>query len=55
MAAPLGALVKPRLGPDVRANSGAVEQAACTCESEGVWLCQPCGRSILGDDTEYKG
>lgn len=26
----------------------------CTCPSAGVWLCQPCGRSLRSADTEYE-
>ncbi|KAK4241415.1 hypothetical protein C8A03DRAFT_30391 [Achaetomium macrosporum] len=53
--APLGSLVKPELGPEVRIDSDDMQRAVCRCESEGVWLCQPCGRSILGSDSEYQG
>ncbi|AEO63468.1 256ac23a-9a33-4183-9ee1-fb480e5b72b6 [Thermothielavioides terrestris] len=53
--APLGSLVKPPLGPEIRVDSDDMERAICRCASDGVWLCQPCGRSILGDDMEYKG
>ncbi|KAK4104656.1 hypothetical protein N658DRAFT_418362 [Parathielavia hyrcaniae] len=55
VTAPLGLLVSPQLGPDVRLDSDEMVRAVCTCESVGVWLCQPCGRSIRGDDLEYKG
>lgn len=53
VTAPLGSLVKPALGPD--APPEYIQRAACTCEAEGVWLCQPCGRSIHSNDSEYKG
>ncbi|KAK1760542.1 hypothetical protein QBC47DRAFT_367434 [Echria macrotheca] len=52
--APIGYLVKPQLGPDVTVESDSVERAICQCASTGVWLCQPCGRSIRSDDNEYK-
>jgi hypothetical protein len=26
----------------------------CTCPSKGVWLCQPCGRSLGSADTDYE-
>ncbi|KAK3296863.1 uncharacterized protein B0H64DRAFT_372295 [Chaetomium fimeti] len=55
VAAPVGSLVKPRLGPEIRIDSDDMERAICGCGSGGVWLCQPCGRSIRGDDSEYKG
>ncbi|KAL2152571.1 hypothetical protein VTH82DRAFT_5755 [Thermothelomyces myriococcoides] len=53
--APLGSLVKPRLGPEIPIDSDEMERAICRCDSTGVWLCHPCGRSIQGDDYEYKG
>ncbi|KAL2191947.1 hypothetical protein L209DRAFT_761532 [Thermothelomyces heterothallicus CBS 203.75] len=53
--APLGSLARPRLGPEIRIDSDEMERAICRCDSTGVWLCQPCGRSIQGDDYEYKG
>jgi len=52
--APLGSLVKPRLDPDVSLESDDMQRAICRCDSDGVWLCQPCGRSIRGDDYDYK-
>ncbi|KAL1840479.1 hypothetical protein VTJ49DRAFT_431 [Mycothermus thermophilus] len=55
VTAPLGSLVRPPLGPEVRIDSELMERAMCTCDSSGVWLCQPCGRSIRSDDGEYKG
>ncbi|KXX76924.1 hypothetical protein MMYC01_208099 [Madurella mycetomatis] len=54
VSAPLGSLVKPPLGPEIRADSEDMERAICKCGSEGVWLCQPCGRTIRGDDYDYK-
>lgn len=26
----------------------------CTCPTKGVWLCQPCGRSLRSSDQEYE-
>ncbi|KAI1841179.1 hypothetical protein JX266_012646 [Neoarthrinium moseri] len=52
--APLGALAKPRLKPDTPIDADLMKRAICTCQSEGVWLCQPCGRSIRGADHEYQ-
>ncbi|KAI0019221.1 hypothetical protein F4780DRAFT_793518 [Xylariomycetidae sp. FL0641] len=52
--APLGLLAKPPLRPDTPFGAEELRRAMCTCESEGVWLCQPCGRSIRGADQEYK-
>ncbi|KAG8168596.1 hypothetical protein KVR01_001345 [Diaporthe batatas] len=53
--APIGCLVKPPLSSDIPAASGLVQRAICTCETAGVWLCQPCGRGIRGADSEYRG
>ncbi|KAL7623407.1 hypothetical protein AAE478_007089 [Parahypoxylon ruwenzoriense] len=52
--APLGALVKPPLRPDTPIDADEMQRAICTCVSKGVWLCQPCGRSIRGADHDYK-
>ncbi|KAI1105126.1 hypothetical protein F4804DRAFT_305192 [Jackrogersella minutella] len=52
--APLGSLVKPPLRPDTTVDSEEMQRAICTCVTEGVWLCQPCGRSIRGADHDYK-
>ncbi|KAI1085284.1 hypothetical protein F5B20DRAFT_138130 [Whalleya microplaca] len=54
--APLGTLVKPRLRRDTPIDAPEMQRAICTCASprEGVWLCQPCGRSIRGADHDYQ-
>ncbi|KAI1773547.1 hypothetical protein F4818DRAFT_113196 [Hypoxylon cercidicola] len=52
--APLGTLVQPPLQPDTPVDADEMQRAICSCESEGVWLCQPCGRSIRGADHDYK-
>ncbi|KUI72901.1 hypothetical protein VM1G_08213 [Cytospora mali] len=52
---PIGRLVKPPQGPDVSLTSDLMQRAICTCETVGVWLCQPCGRGIRGADSEYRG
>lgn len=53
--APLGSLVRPKLPAETTLNSEEMQRAVCKCESaEGVWLCQPCGRTIRHDDLEYK-
>jgi len=31
------------------------QRAVCTCPTEGVWLCQPCGRSVRNADSDYEG
>jgi hypothetical protein len=54
VSAPLGSLLRPPLGPEFRIDSEEVERAICKCGSEGVWLCQPCGRTIRGDDYDYQ-
>lgn len=52
--APIGELCKPRLPPDVSIDSDDVQRAVCKCATSGVWLCQPCGRSIRGADFDYQ-
>ncbi|KAK0671737.1 hypothetical protein QBC41DRAFT_314919 [Cercophora samala] len=52
--APLGQLVKPPMGPEVRIDSDDMQRAICQCGSSGVWLCFPCGRSIRNDDNTYQ-
>ncbi|KAI1389538.1 uncharacterized protein F4822DRAFT_398758 [Hypoxylon trugodes] len=52
--APLGNLVKPPLRADTPVDADEMQRAVCTCDSIGVWLCQPCGRSIRGADHDYK-
>ncbi|ORY65387.1 uncharacterized protein BCR38DRAFT_409090 [Pseudomassariella vexata] len=52
--ATLGALVKPPLLASTPADSPVMKREICTCESDGVWLCQPCGRCIRGADGDYK-
>ncbi|KAL3424413.1 hypothetical protein PVAG01_03694 [Phlyctema vagabunda] len=32
-----------------------LKQALCNCPSAGVYLCQPCGRSLRSSDSEYEG
>ncbi|CAJ2503295.1 Uu.00g106890.m01.CDS01 [Anthostomella pinea] len=50
----LGTLAKPPLRPDTHVDAAVMRRAVCTCASEGVWLCQPCGRSMRGADQDYK-
>ncbi|KAK4453762.1 hypothetical protein QBC34DRAFT_395002 [Podospora aff. communis PSN243] len=52
--APLGKLVTPRLPRDWTLDADDMKRAICQCASQGVWLCQPCGRTIRNDDIEYK-
>ncbi|KAK0727133.1 hypothetical protein B0T26DRAFT_615043, partial [Lasiosphaeria miniovina] len=51
--APLGLLVKPQLRPEFSLASDYMERAICKCSSDGVWLCQPCGKSIRTSDGDY--
>lgn len=52
-SAPLAFLAKPTLDPSLPLESEAVQRSICKCDVEGVWLCQPCGRSIRETDREY--
>ncbi|CAG8978626.1 hypothetical protein HYALB_00013226 [Hymenoscyphus albidus] len=36
-------------------NTNMLKLALCNCATEGVWLCQPCGRSLRSADSEYEG
>ncbi|KAG9245156.1 hypothetical protein BJ878DRAFT_502801 [Calycina marina] len=33
----------------------SLQRAVCTCPTEGVWLCQPCGRNVRSADVDYEG
>ncbi|KAK7942985.1 uncharacterized protein PG986_012098 [Apiospora aurea] len=52
--APLGTLAKPPLLPETPLDADLMKNAICTCQTEGVWLCHPCGRSIRGTDHDYQ-
>jgi hypothetical protein len=52
--APIAALAVPALDTSLPLNSDAVQRAICQCDTEGVWLCQPCGHSIRNADHDYK-
>lgn len=52
--APIATLTQPPLDEDKPLSSEAVQRAICKCDSQGVWLCQPCGRSIRAADHEYQ-
>jgi hypothetical protein len=52
--APLPLLVSPPLDSDLPLSDDAMKAAICQCSTHGVWLCQPCGRSIRGADHDYK-
>ncbi|KAK1780790.1 hypothetical protein QBC45DRAFT_407518 [Copromyces sp. CBS 386.78] len=51
---PIGNLIKPPLGPKFSVESDEVQRAICKCDTDGVWLCQPCGKTIRTDDYDYK-
>lgn len=50
--APITKLTMPPLPSDTHIDSATMRDAVCTCPN-GVWLCQPCGRSIRSADDEY--
>ncbi|KAH8670861.1 hypothetical protein BX600DRAFT_231630 [Xylariales sp. PMI_506] len=52
--APLTSVTKPPLRLNTPIDSEFMKHAICTCQSEGVWLCQPCGRTIRGADNDYQ-
>lgn len=51
--APLKDHINPIIDPDCPASSTIIQQGICQCETHGVWLCQPCGRSIRNQDQTY--
>ncbi|KAK0108243.1 hypothetical protein ONS95_003062 [Cadophora gregata] len=61
--APLSSLISglntatPAQETPVKSNpiaTEALKQKICACPTEGVWLCQPCGRSLRSADNEYE-
>ncbi|KAI1273740.1 hypothetical protein F5Y07DRAFT_375474 [Xylaria sp. FL0933] len=52
--APLTALANPPLLAGTSIDAGEMQRAMCTCHSDGVWLCHPCGRNIIGADQDYR-
>ncbi|KAI0972339.1 hypothetical protein F4678DRAFT_430035 [Xylaria arbuscula] len=52
--APLAALANPPLLPETSIDADEMRRAKCTCDSDGVWLCHPCGRNIIGADQDYR-
>lgn len=55
--APLGAIV-PVSDAMLSASKGfggtVANSVFCTCPTKGVWLCQPCGRSLRSSDATYE-
>lgn len=51
---PIGNLTKPPLGRGFSVESDDVQRAICRCDTDGVWLCQPCGKTIRTEDCDYK-
>ncbi|KAJ0333796.1 hypothetical protein COL922a_010468 [Colletotrichum nupharicola] len=47
-------LVNPALDPKTPLTHDAVRREICRCELDGVWLCQPCGRSMRAADQDYR-
>lgn len=52
--APLATFLGPHLDTCASLGSEAVHRAICSCDTRGVWLCQPCGRGIRNTDHEYQ-
>ncbi|KAG4440537.1 hypothetical protein IFR05_004007 [Cadophora sp. M221] len=40
--------------PKPLSTTETLKQKICACPTEGVWLCQPCGRSLRSADNEYE-
>ncbi|KAK1968164.1 hypothetical protein LY78DRAFT_701732 [Colletotrichum sublineola] len=52
--APIASLVNDALDPETPLLDDAVRREICRCDIDGVWLCQPCGRSMRGADHDYQ-
>ncbi|KAI1113003.1 hypothetical protein F5Y14DRAFT_233170 [Nemania sp. NC0429] len=52
--APAPALTRPPLVSDTPLDADEMRRAICTCQSDCVWLCHPCGRNIIGADQDYR-
>ncbi|EWY90259.1 hypothetical protein FOQG_08191 [Fusarium oxysporum f. sp. raphani 54005] len=52
--APIATLIKAPVDSHVPLSSELVSRDVCKCADEGVWLCQPCGRSIRAADHDYQ-
>jgi hypothetical protein len=52
--APIATLIRAPVDRDVPLSSELVSREVCKCADDGVWLCQPCGRSIRAADNDYQ-
>jgi len=52
--APLPTITISHLSASTPLSVSTIKRETCTCPSEGVWLCQPCGRSLRSTDSEYE-
>ncbi|OAR00495.1 hypothetical protein LLEC1_00807 [Akanthomyces lecanii] len=51
--APLETVACPSLELALPRGADMMQRSLCDCESVGVWLCQPCGRTIRNADSDY--
>ncbi|KAM3515049.1 hypothetical protein MY11210_001287 [Beauveria gryllotalpidicola] len=51
--APLEQVACPGLDPARPGSADAMQRSLCDCAKGGVWLCQPCGRTIRNADHDY--
>ncbi|OBT86238.1 hypothetical protein VE02_05876 [Pseudogymnoascus sp. 03VT05] len=56
LSLPLPSLLSPPLpvpSPVTPVTISTLSRSVCRCASSGVWLCQPCGRSLKSADSTY--
>ncbi|KAJ2965976.1 hypothetical protein NQ176_g10359 [Zarea fungicola] len=51
--APLEKVACPELDMSLPMSDEIMQRSLCNCDTGGVWLCQPCGRSIRNADHDY--
>ncbi|KAJ6780597.1 hypothetical protein PWT90_07124 [Aphanocladium album] len=51
--APLEKVACPSLDMSLPRSNDMMQHSLCDCEKGGVWLCQPCGRTIRSADHDY--
>ncbi|OAA50952.1 hypothetical protein BBO_00899 [Beauveria brongniartii RCEF 3172] len=51
--APLEQVACPGLDPARPGSADTMQRSLCDCAKGGVWLCQPCGRTIRNADHDY--